>query len=122
VSSILQGIVASLWSDDATRQRLVAAAGTYRARREGLITALAARGIAASGASGLNVWIPVPEESAMVAHLAASGWAVRAGERYRLRTPPAIRVTAATLRRGEVERLAGDIARGLAGTGRGAVA
>ena len=98
------------------------ASDTYRARREGLIQALAERGIAARGASGLNVWIPVPEEGAMLAHLAAAGWAVRAGERYRLRTGPAIRVTVANLRPSEAAGLARDIAQGLVGAGRGAVA
>jgi DNA-binding transcriptional MocR family regulator len=122
VSFLLQGIVESLWSDPSTTRRLAAAADAYRARREGLIEALAERGIAAQGASGLNVWIPVPEEGAMLAHLAAAGWAVRAGERYRLRTGPAIRVTVASLRPTEGERLARDVARGLVGAGRGAVA
>ena len=122
VSFLLQGIVEGLWSDPATQRRLAVASDTYRARREGLIQALAERGIAARGASGLNVWIPVPEEGAMLAHLAAAGWAVRAGERYRLRTGPAIRVTVANLRPSEAAGLARDIARGLAGAGRGAVA
>jgi DNA-binding transcriptional MocR family regulator len=122
VSRILQGIVEALWSDPATRRRLAKAASTYRDKRQALIASLAARGVPAQGSSGLNVWIPVPEENAMVSHLADAGWAVRAGERYRLRTPPAIRVTVAALRRDDVERLAVDVARGLATTGRGAVA
>ncbi len=122
VSFLLQGIVEALWSDPATLRRLAAASEAYQERREGLLEALAERGIAARGASGLNVWIPVPEEGAMLAHLAAAGWAVRAGERYRLSTGPAIRVTVATLRRAEAERLSSDIARGLFGAGRGAVA
>jgi DNA-binding transcriptional MocR family regulator len=122
VSFLLQGIVERLWSDPATLKRLAVAADAYRARREGLIQALAERGIAARGASGLNVWIPVPEEGAMLAHLAAAGWAVRAGERYRLRTGPAIRVTVANLRPSEAAGLARDIAQGLVGAGRGAVA
>ena len=122
VSFLLQGIVLRLWSDPATLRGLAAAADAYRARREGLIRALAERGVAARGASGLNVWIPVPEEGAMLSHLAAEGWAVRAGERYRLRTGPAIRVTVSSLRPAETERLARDIAQGLAGTSRGAIA
>ena len=122
VSRILQGIVEGLWADPPTARRLAEAAATYREKREGLIAALGARGIAARGASGLNVWIPVAEESALVSHLAAAGWAVRAGERYRLRTPPAVRVTVAALRKAEIERLADDVARGLSRTRRGAVA
>jgi DNA-binding transcriptional MocR family regulator len=64
--------------------------------------------------SGLNVWIPVVEEAATVAGLLQRGWAVVAGERWRLRTAPAIRVTTSTLRDEEVERLADDLAEVLA--------
>jgi histidinol-phosphate/aromatic aminotransferase/cobyric acid decarboxylase-like protein len=67
------------------------------------------RHLKASGRSGLNVWINVPEEAAVVAALAARGWAVRAGESYRLESPPAIRVTTAALEVGEAERFADDL-------------
>lgn len=77
------------------------------------LEALLARGISAHGRSGLNVWEPVAEEHAAVAGLAASGWAVRPGERYRLQSPPAIRITVATLRPEETRRLADDVARAL---------
>ena len=69
--------------------------------------------------SGLNVWVPVAAEDAVVAHLATAGWAVRPGERYRLKSPPGIRITVATLRAAEVEPLADEVARAIAGkTGR----
>ena len=45
----------------------------------------------------------------MVAGLAARGWAVRAGEPYRLESPPAIRVTTASLKVGQSERFADDL-------------
>ena len=122
VSGVLQGIVEGLWSDPMTATRLGKAARTYARRRQGFIQALSRHGIAARGRSGLNVWIPVPEEAAILSHLAAAGWAVRGGERYRLRTPAAIRVTTATLRPPEAERLAADVARGLSGAGRPATA
>jgi hypothetical protein len=72
------------------------------------------RGITAHGRSGLNVWIPVREEAAVVTHLAGSGWAVRAGERYRLKSAPAIRVTTSTLLETEAGQFAEDLARLLA--------
>ena len=122
VSCVLQEIVERLWSLPATARRLRAAAETYTRRRQGLIDALARRGVPARGRSGLNVWIPVAEEAAVLAHLATAGWAVRAGERYRLRSPPAIRITVATLRPSEAERLANDVARALSGAGRRASA
>lgn len=42
-----------------------------------------------------------------------SGWAVLAGESFRLKTPPGIRVMTATLEINEAPRLARDIAAAL---------
>lgn len=123
VSHVLQGIVEALWTDSAARARLDRAAKVYAQRRERLLAALARRGLPAHGRSGMNVWIPVVSEGAVVARLAAEGWAVRPGERYRLKSPPAIRVTVATLRTDEAEALADAIARATAGrTGRSVTA
>jgi DNA-binding transcriptional MocR family regulator len=110
VSHILQGLVAALWSDPACDARLRRAAATYADRRRLLLDALAAHGVTGTGRSGLNVWVPVREEAATVAQLAARGWAVRAGERYRTKSPPAIRITVATLTAREAGRLAADVA------------
>jgi DNA-binding transcriptional MocR family regulator len=106
VSHLLQETVAALWSDPAVTRGLRAAASAYAERRGFLIEALAAQGIAAVGLSGFNVWIPVAEEAAVVAHLAARGYAVRPGERYRIRSGPGVRVTVATLTRRQAERFA----------------
>lgn len=111
VSHVLQEIVETLWSDAAATEKLRLAAETYTARRTAFMTALKAHGIAAHGRSGLNVWIPVLEEGSIMTSLAAAGWAVRGGERYRLKSPPAIRVTIATLYPDDAIRLAADIAR-----------
>jgi DNA-binding transcriptional MocR family regulator len=111
VSHLLQDVVIALWSDAATEAVLKRAAETYTERREAVVRALAAHGIPARARSGLNVWVPVPEEAAVVTGLAHEGWAVRAGERYRLRSGPAVRVTSATLAPREAERLAAACAR-----------
>jgi DNA-binding transcriptional MocR family regulator len=113
VSHVLQRSVLTLWSDRRVTRRFATVGETYAARRRALIAALARHGIAARGRSGLNVWVPVAEEAAMVAALAERGWAVRAGEPYRTRTPPAIRVTVSTLRPAEADRLADDVAASL---------
>jgi DNA-binding transcriptional MocR family regulator len=113
VSHVLQRMVAQAWSDPAVRRRQTAAAAAYTARRRELVAALQAQDIAAQGRSGLSVWIPCAEEAAAVAALAESGWGVRAGERYRLKSPPAIRVTVAGLAPGEVPGLARAIAAAL---------
>jgi DNA-binding transcriptional MocR family regulator len=110
VSHILQGVVAALWADRGCQARVRRAARAYSERRERLLAALASHGIAATGRSGLNVWVPVREEAATVAWLAARGWAVRAGERYRTKSPPAIRITVATLTARETAQLAAAVA------------
>ena len=113
VSHILQELVEVLWSDSVTTELLRTAAERYAERRAALITALQRQGIAARGRSGLNVWIPVPEEVGVVTSLAAAGWAVRGGERYRLKSPPAVRITSAALQLSEVTKLAADVAQSL---------
>jgi DNA-binding transcriptional MocR family regulator len=110
VSTILQRAVISLWSDPATADIVSRARTTYRTRREALTTALAERGIAAHGASGLNVWVRVRDEAATVASLLDAGWAVHAGEQFRIRSGPGIRITTATLLPGEAVEVADAIA------------
>lgn len=110
VSHLLQQIVVRLWRDPATARTLAKAGRAYAARRQMLLRALAEHGIAAHGASGLNVWIPVPAETVVIASLLQRGWAVQAGERYRLASPPAIRVTIATLDQENAVRFAADLA------------
>jgi DNA-binding transcriptional MocR family regulator len=75
-----------------------------------MLSSLAARGIAARGASGLNVWIAVREEAHTVQALLEKGWAVMPGERFRLQTPPAIRVTTAAVTPRDADRFAADLA------------
>ncbi|NEA01478.1 GntR family transcriptional regulator, partial [Streptomyces sp. SID10116] len=67
VSRLLQRAVARLWAEDAVDPRVVAA--SYGRRREALIAALAERGITAYGRSGMNAWVPVPDETGAVARL-----------------------------------------------------
>jgi DNA-binding transcriptional MocR family regulator len=110
VSHLLQQIVVTLWSDAASRRVLARAERHYTTRRTALVAALAERGITAHGRSGLGVWIPAEEETAIVQALAERGWAVSPGERFRFHSPPGIRVTTTTLQPAEARRLADDIA------------
>jgi len=95
VSHVLQSLAASLWSDPQVNLLLAEAADTYTQRRTALLHKLADQGITAQGRSGLNVWIP--------------GWAVSPGERFRQNSPPALRVTIATLTPPESEVFARDL-------------
>jgi DNA-binding transcriptional MocR family regulator len=110
ISTILQRLVLALWSDPSSGRLLARAAEVYAQRRTALVTALAARGLAAYGRSGFNVWVPVRHEAPVVQALADAGWAVMAGERFRLRSPPAIRITTSSLRPADADRLAADLA------------
>jgi len=110
VSHLLQKLALALWSDPSCGRRLARAATIYAERRNGLIEALTARGVAASGRSGLNVWIPVREETATVQALADCGWVVAAGERFRIESPPAIRVTTSAMGPAEAHQFAADVA------------
>ncbi|GGX04256.1 GntR family transcriptional regulator [Streptomyces malachitofuscus] len=100
VSRIAQRAVARLWSEGAVDP--VAVAARYGRRREALISELAERGIAARGVSGMNVWVPVPDETGVVARLLHAGWAVAPGARFRMRAAPGIRVTVSGLGEDEV--------------------
>lgn len=111
VSHLLQRLVFKLLEDEVVQRQLKKAEETYRTRRDALIAALAARGIAAHGRSGLNVWISVTEEASTLQALLAAGWAASPGERFRIASPPAIRFTITTLKPEEAERVADDLAR-----------
>jgi DNA-binding transcriptional MocR family regulator len=114
VSSLLQEIVAELWADRATGRLFARAAAAYAQRRGYLIDALAAHNVPAMGRSGLGVWVPVADEPAVTGALLERGWAVAPGERFRITSPPAIRVGTGTLTREEAGRLAADMAGALA--------
>lgn len=114
VSRLQQRAVVRLWTTDAVDAAAVAA--SYGRRRDALIAALAERGVEARGRTGMNVWVPVPDETGAVARLLHSGWAVAPGARFRLNTGPGVRVTVSGLAGGEVAAVADAIVRA---TGRG---
>jgi DNA-binding transcriptional MocR family regulator len=110
VSHLLQELVANLWADATVQTQVVEAANVYAARLRLMVDGLAEHGIRACGVSGLNVWVPVAEEAATVAGMLQRGWAIAAGERWRLRTGPAVRITISTLGDEEIATVAGDLA------------
>lgn len=108
VSHLLQRAVVHLWANGPVDATVVAAA--YGRRRDALIDALKRRGIEAYGRSGMNVWIPVPDETGAVARLLHAGWAVAPGARFRMSAPPGIRITVSTLTPDDIEPLADAVA------------
>jgi DNA-binding transcriptional MocR family regulator len=91
VSHLLQLTVAALL--DGTGRP----ADPYRERRQALLAALADRAVPAHGRSGMNVWVPVPDETGAVSRLLRAGLAVAPGARFRTAAPPGIRITVSTL-------------------------
>lgn len=121
ISHLLQDLAVSLWRDKAAT-RLVAKAETVYARnRELLHAALADRGVESSGRSGLNVWIPVPDETASITALLTEGWAAAPGTRFRIGTPPGMRITVSSIDAGDIDPLADAVTRAVHGVGRASV-
>jgi DNA-binding transcriptional MocR family regulator len=118
ISGYLQRAAAAALASRSAQSLMARARKTYSSRRTMLLRALAARGVEARGASGLNVWVPVADEAEAARGLLERGWCVRAGARYRLRSAPAIRITIARLMPEQSDRLADDV-RAVLGPGLG---
>ncbi|MER5279605.1 aminotransferase class I/II-fold pyridoxal phosphate-dependent enzyme [Streptomyces sp. NPDC002809] len=108
VSRLLQRAVVHLWTTGAVDSREVARA--YARRRDALVRALADRGVEAHGRSGMNVWVPVSDETGAVARLLHAGWAVAPGARFRMTAPQGIRITVSTLTDADIGPLADAVA------------
>jgi DNA-binding transcriptional MocR family regulator len=111
VSYQLQEIVADLWDSPGP---VLEAARVYAARGLALRSALADRGITATGRSGFTSWVPVPDEDRVTSALASSGWAVAPGRRFRIAAAPGVRICFATLRPEEATRFAADFGHAIA--------
>jgi DNA-binding transcriptional MocR family regulator len=92
------------------RVRVEEAARAYTRRREALQAALAARGVAVTAKTGINVWVEVPDETRAVGLLRDRGYAVAPGSLYRIVAPPGIRITTASLDEHEIPALADAVA------------
>ncbi|MGW2633019.1 aminotransferase class I/II-fold pyridoxal phosphate-dependent enzyme [Streptomyces chattanoogensis] len=108
VSHLLQDTVAHLWRTSAIDPKRVAA--SYGRRRDALIRALAERGVRARGRSGMNVWVSVPDETGAVARLLHAGWAVAPGARFRMHSPPGVRITVSGLTDDDIAPVADAVA------------
>jgi DNA-binding transcriptional MocR family regulator len=106
VSTLLQRTLLSLWESFDPAQ----AGRVYDRRRDAMLAALRTRGVQAFGRTGINVWVPVPDETQVIAALRDVGYAVAPGSLYRIASPPAIRITIATLKESEVDDLADAVA------------
>jgi DNA-binding transcriptional MocR family regulator len=110
VSTVLQRVLLWLWRDPEVTALVERAALTYGERRRALRDALRAEGIDVSGDTGINLWVPVPDETRAVTVLRDRGYAVAAGALFRLDSPPGIRITISTLEPAETADLARAVA------------
>ncbi len=113
VSYQLQEMVADLWADPSVAARLASAAGIYAGRRDALRSALRRHGITAGGRSGFTCWVPVSDEDGVASSLAAAGWAVAPGQRFRIAAAPGVRISSARLEQADADSFAAGFARAL---------
>src|SRR5438067_2225880 len=111
VSHVLQRLVLTLLGDPEVTASIAQASSAYATRREQLLGALADQGVRAVGPSGLNLWVPVTDETHVVGALLQRGWVLAPGAPHRLAgSERGVRVTIATLDEvGEARRLAADV-------------
>jgi DNA-binding transcriptional MocR family regulator len=114
VSTVLQRLVVHLWRDPRVAAAVEVAARSYDRRRAALVEALAARGVVAWPApTGINIWVPVADETAVVTRLRDAGWQVAPGSLYRLASGPGIRITVSALSDRQIEPFADALARAM---------
>jgi DNA-binding transcriptional MocR family regulator len=110
VSTLLQRLQLELWRDGDVAAAVAGAGQEYAGRRAALAEALAARGVPSHGRTGLNLWVPVPDETRAVAVLRDRGYAVAPGARFRIASPPAVRITVGPVEPAGIEALADAVA------------
>jgi DNA-binding transcriptional MocR family regulator len=64
----------------------------------------------AEGATGINLWVGVPDETRAVGLLREQGFAVAPGSLFRLLAPPGIRITVSALDEQIIPALADAVA------------
>ncbi|MFC7272390.1 PLP-dependent aminotransferase family protein [Paractinoplanes rhizophilus] len=95
-SRLLQGVLLDLLTDPAAGVQVAAARDAYAERRAALLTRLRERGVTATAADGINLWMAVDDQQIALVSLAARGIAVAPGAPFCV-TPLAsdhVRVTA----------------------------
>lgn len=110
VSGILQHFVIAAWEDEDAKRAVERAGPVYARRQTALREALADRGLSAFGHTGLNLWVPVPDETAAVVSLRDAGYAVAPGRSYSLRGEQAIRISTGRLDEAQADRVAEAVA------------
>ncbi|MFI5888714.1 aminotransferase class I/II-fold pyridoxal phosphate-dependent enzyme [Actinoplanes sp. NPDC051513] len=110
VSTVLQRLLVCLWLDEEVTSLVLSAAAGYARRREALRDAFQERGLTAEGATGINAWVRVPDETRAIGLLRDAGYAVAPGSLFRINTPPGVRITISPLDEDAIPALADAVA------------
>jgi DNA-binding transcriptional MocR family regulator len=110
-SRLLQRILLHLLTDSSAQRQVRAAREEYARRRSAVVRRLAGHGIEVGGSDGINIWVPVHDESTAVVRLASQGIGVAPGAPFAVLPDqrPHLRVTAGILGPGQediVDRIA----------------
>lgn len=81
-SRLLQRVLLNLLTDPAKLADVDRAREEYTRRRDTLVAALIARGVQVASGDGLNLWVPVNDESAAIVRLASQGIGVTPGSPF----------------------------------------
>lgn len=117
VSTISQRLMLRLWRAHEVADQVAAAGASYDRRRRALCEALSRRGLRAHGTTGINVWVPVPDETRAVTVLRDSGYVVAPGAIFRVSAAPGVRVTVSPLDEPSIEPFADAMAEAVHPTG-----
>ncbi len=83
-SRLLQRILLSLLTDPVAAEEVERAAEEYARRRALVVDELARHGVDVGGTEGINIWVPVHDETAAVVRLASAGIGVTPGSPFTL--------------------------------------
>jgi DNA-binding transcriptional MocR family regulator len=110
-SRLLQRILLSLLTDRHALAEIGYAREEYRRRRVAIVKALADRGVEVGGNDGINIWVPVNDESAAIVRLASQGIGVTPGSPFAVLPgqPGHIRVTVGLIAE-DHDQVAGQLA------------
>lgn len=94
-SRLLQGLLVDLLTHPTSVHSVERARQAYARRRSLIVSALAGDGVDVAGKDGLNIWLPVRDESAALLRLAAEGIGASPGGPFSVDSalPPHLRVT-----------------------------
>lgn len=119
-SRLLQAVLVDLLTDPSTVDQIAHARDEYARRRTALLDALDARGVTATAADGINLWMAVANQQVAMLTLAAHGIAVAPGAPFEVSHVDSdhVRVTAGLVRDG-FDELAGILAEAAGAAARG---